>query len=92
MYKLFVVLLLTGNFALGDCADSLSKCDTALNAVIKVNDLQKQIIADQEARFKVCDSNRKDLEVAVDAWYRNPFIVLTIGVLGGIIISQKAMK
>ena len=41
------------------CMDVLHKCDSALQAQVQVNNLQKQIIADQEARF---NAEHKELE------------------------------
>jgi len=34
-----------------DCNSVLQQCNDALNAEIKVNNIQKQIIADQDSRF-----------------------------------------
>lgn len=44
-----------------DCISVLHDCDSALQAQIKVNALQKQIISDQEARY---NAQHQELESA----------------------------
>ena len=70
------------------CNSVLHLCDTALKEEIKVNALQKQLIADQDARYNILNSEYESSK----AWYRNPITMILLGVLGGVILESQVHK
>lgn len=80
--------------SLADCQTSLSKCDAALGACdTALQDKKEQIRLCDIAVMQATDYGTllnvqvKERDEELGAWYRNPFIMITLGIVTGAVVS-----
>lgn len=74
------------------CKDVITACDSALdskNKEIQLNQLAIRQLTDQNT---VLASDLTDAHESLNSWYRNPFVVGSIGALLGIFVAGGLHK
>lgn len=70
------------------CTDVLNKCGDAVHALIKVNQQQKDIIANQQ---KVIEDQKLEIDSS-DKWYKDPLKVGALSFIIGAITAGYLIK
>lgn len=74
------------------CDSALSACDEALNARKREVQLCQLALVQASHQAETLNVQLKDREEQLGAWYRNPFIMITLGIVAGAIINSATNK
>ncbi len=81
------------------CDIRAHECEKVLGTAKKLISAQKEVISAQDAeiqkRIELMQSQEayiKDLESSKAAWYRNPFITIPLGIIGGAVLYKTLSK
>lgn len=97
-----MAILLLAQIALADapsCDVKAHDCQVLLQKAQKVIDDQKKLIGDQNTEIQkrieldvARDSYEAQLEKDNSAWYKNPFVLVPLGILTGMFIQHELQK
>jgi hypothetical protein len=74
------------------CENVLVKCDRALQDKVKQVEARDKLIAQSSDVIQKQSGVIVDQEAKLSAWYRNPAVLILIGVVGGFVASQRLGK
>lgn len=94
-----MLLLLITKPATATCEQSLALCDTAVNVCGDLVDKQKTEIGlcrlgltQSLNHSAMLDLELKDTQESLNAWYRNPFVMVALGLVVGGVAAGVALK
>lgn len=72
-----------------DCEELLKKADALIESKKQIISKQDEAIAKQLEIFKAQEDYTHEVEKQRDAWYRNPYVTIPIGlIVGGFIVYE----
>lgn len=74
------------------CDKALSACDSALEARNKEIKICNLALMQAVNKAETLNIQVKERESELSAWYRNPFIMITLGIVAGAIINSATNK
>lgn len=81
------------------CKDVIEACDKVLEAknkeITKKDEVIKELdlgLKDSNERLLNAVEDKKKAEKERDVWYRNPLIMIPLGIIGGFIIGPRLVR
>ena len=87
-----IVLTLTTNAMAVECNDVIKKCDETIAEKNKALELKDLAITNCMRHGFEVQYSLNETRDELKAWYHNPFILVPLGIIGGVFASKYLLK